>query len=119
MVRVGRSISGGLNLVGWSKAIPLNEDRRASINGRASHSLEFNVPGAQGIYDKVNAALGFDPDSTASYPKGLLSHIVGLGADGASIAVTEVWNSEEGPGGFPGRQARSGPGRGRSPRAER
>ena len=57
--------------------------------------LEFNVPGAQGIYDKVNAALGFDPDSTASYPKGLLSHIVGLGADGASIAVTEVWNSKK------------------------
>lgn len=41
--------------------------------------LEFNAPGAQEIYGKVNAALGFDPDSTASYPKGLLSHIVGLG----------------------------------------
>ena len=59
--------------------------------------LEFNAPGAQGIYDKVNAALGFDPDSTASYPTGLLSHIVGLGAAGASIAVTEVWDSNSSP----------------------
>jgi hypothetical protein len=57
--------------------------------------LEFNAPGAREIYGKVNAALGFDPDSTASYPKGLLSHIVGLGADGASIAVTEVWDSKK------------------------
>ncbi len=55
--------------------------------------LEFSAPGAQAIYDKVNGILGFDPDSTAGYPKGLLSHIAGLGADGASIAVTEIWDS--------------------------
>jgi hypothetical protein len=95
MVRVvGRSIPGGLNLVGWSKAILLNEEEGHQSMAELLQ-LEFNAPGAQGIYDKVNAALGFDPDSTASYPKGLLSHIVGLGADGASIAVTEVWNSKK------------------------
>ena len=57
--------------------------------------LEFNVPGAQEIYDKVNGILGFDPASTAGYPKGLLSHIAGLGSDDARIAVTEIWDTVE------------------------
>jgi hypothetical protein len=57
--------------------------------------LEFNAPGAQEIYDKVNGILGFDPASTAGYPDGLLSHVAGISADGAVLVVTEVWESKE------------------------
>ena len=57
--------------------------------------LEFNAPGAAEMYQKVSQAIGVDHEARTGYPKGMLSHVVGVDADGHHLVVNEVWNSKQ------------------------
>ena len=51
-------------------------------------------------YYRISKDIGVDHNAKTGYPKGMIAHIAGVSADGNTLVITEIWESQADQGAF-------------------